>query len=145
MALSSDKYNEPICLAYLFITGAKNMVKNTLKNSIFLLFSLPVLSCSTTETAQNSPVTKTHYLLTTGNTEIHQGLLPNETPVFVEWHYSNGDRKKHKGFTGWDFDGDGRFEMVDVLAENSGVETTIFDFDGDGKIDQQLKTQPKEK
>jgi hypothetical protein len=145
MALSSDKYNEPICLAYLFITGAKNMVKNKLKNSIFLLISLPVLGCSTTETSQNSPVMKTHYLLTTGDTEIHQGLLPSETPVLVEWHYSNGDRKKHKGYTGWDFDGDGRFEMVDVLAESSGVETTIFDFDGDGKIDQQLKTHPSEK
>ncbi len=118
------------------------MVKNKLKNSILLLISLPVLGCSTTETVQEGSVTKTHYLLTTGDTEVHQGLLPNETPVFIEWHYSNGDRKRHKGFTGWDFDGDGRFEMVDVLAEDTGVETTIFDFDGDGKIDQKTKTQP---
>ncbi len=121
------------------------MVKNTLKNSIFLLISLPLLACSTTETAQDSPVTKTHYVLTTGDSEVHHGLLPNETPVFIEWHYSNGDRKKHKGFTGWDFDGDGRFEMVDVLAEANDVDTTIFDFNGDGTIDQQLRTQTKEK
>ena len=121
------------------------MVKNKLKHSILLLISVIVLGCSTTDSAKDAPVTKTHYLLTTGDSEVHQGLLPNETPVFVEWHYSNGDRKKQKGFTGWDFDGDGRFEMVDVLAEDHGVDTTIFDFDGDGKIDQKTKTQPIEK
>jgi len=142
MAFCSDKYNEPICLAYLFFTGAKNMVKKTLKNSIFLLISLPVFGCTTTETTQEGPPKRTHYLLTTGDTEVHSGLLPNETPVFIEWHYSNGDRKKSRGFTGWDFDGDGRFEMVDAIGVDGTVQTTIFDFDGDGKIDQKLKNEP---
>jgi hypothetical protein len=119
------------------------MVKNTLKTSILFMVLLSALGCSTTETSQNEPLKRTHYLLTTGDTEVNSGLLPNETPVFVEWHYSNGDRKKHKGFSGWDFDGDGRFEMVDVINEDSAVQATVFDFDSDGKIDQKSENPQK--
>jgi len=121
------------------------MVIKTLKNSIFLLISLAVIGCSTTDKTPEGPPKRTHYLLSTGDTEIHPGLLPRETPVFVEWHYSNGEREKQKGYIGWDFNGDGRFEMVEVLAENGGVETRIFDFNGDGKINQTLKVMPSKK
>lgn len=96
---------------------------------------LSASGCATTEEAAPKAPEKTHYTLSTGQTTVHPGLLPRETPVFVEWHYSNGDKKSQQGFTGWDFDGDGRFEMVEVLNDEASVQATIFDFDGDGQID----------
>lgn len=94
--------------------------------------------CATTEPAMDGPAVKTHYTLTTGSTIIHPGMLPRETPVFIEWHYSNGDKVKSRGFTGWDFDGDGRFEMVDVHGDSPATQATVFDFDGDGTIDRKM-------
>lgn len=97
--------------------------------------AMPLAGCATTETAAPTGPEKTHYTLATGQTTVHPGLLPRETPVFVEWHYSDGDKKSRQGFTGWDFDGDGRFEMVEVLNDDATVQATVFDFDGDGQID----------
>lgn len=104
-----------------------------------------VVGCATTETAVPKEPHKTHYTLSKGETTIHPGLLPRETPVNLEWHYSNGDKKAHRGFTGWDFDGDGRYEMVEVLAEDSSMTATVFDFDGDGKIDARIESNAMSK
>lgn len=147
MALSTDINSEPTFLAYLFGTGADYMVKKTLIKQNFvglLAIGYLVVGCSTTETATDAAAVKTHYTLTTGATEIHPGMLPRETPVFVEWHYSNGNKTKNRGFTGWDFDGDGRFEMVDVHGDDAAVQTSVFDFDGDGTIDRKVgAVEPK--
>ena len=49
--------------------------------------------------------------------------------------YKNGDRKTQTGFRGWDMDGDGRFELLEVLDPDGTVQARVYDFDGDGRID----------
>ena len=70
--------------------------------------------------------------------------LPDETDILIEWHYSDGSTTRTVGFRGWDFDRDGRFEMVEVLDPSAHVTRRVLDFDGDGRIDviQAAETTP---
>jgi hypothetical protein len=78
---------------------------------------------------------KTHYTLQVGAQVPHPAPLPTQTDIFVKWHLKNGDTTTNRGFIGWDFNRDGRFEMVDVLNEDGSLQARVFDFDGDGTID----------
>lgn len=116
-----------------------NLCGMVTKKTLFVLSVVGAcVACATTQEQGPEKPVKTHYTLSTEETVIHPSPLPRETPVDVEWFYSNGDSKKQRGYTGWDFDGDGRFEMVEVHAENTSVQATVFDFDGDGEIDKTI-------
>lgn len=78
---------------------------------------------------------ETHYVLRRGETKHHPAPLPSETTIMVEKFKAEGGSTVSEGFRGWDFDGDGKFEMVDVLAANGHIQSRIYDFDGDGHID----------
>jgi hypothetical protein len=92
------------------------------------------LSCASTDEKSDENI-KTHYTLTLGKTKVHGEPLANETMIKVNWHHANGDVKTVDGFRGWDFDYDGRFEMIEVLSESGEPQTYVFDFDADGVID----------
>jgi len=77
----------------------------------------------------------THYTLKMGRQKRHPEPLPSETAILVERHDSKGGSRTNEGFRGWDFDGDGRFEMVEVLGEDGKVQAVVYDFDGDGTVD----------
>ncbi len=61
--------------------------------------------------------------------------LPNKTEIIVNWTYSDGGKKTQEGFRGWDFDHDGRFDMLEVLDQKGKPSVWAYDFDGDGLID----------
>lgn len=80
-------------------------------------------------------LTATHYTLEAAPAREHESPLPDETRIFVDWHYTAGESRRSEAFRGWDFDGDQRFEMVEVLNTDGSVQSRLFDFDGDGRID----------
>ena len=84
---------------------------------------------------------ETHYILRRGETKHHSAPLPSETPIMVEKFKAEGGSSVSEGFRGWDFDGDGKFEMVDVLAADGHILSRIYDFDTDGHIDDQTLTE----
>jgi hypothetical protein len=93
-------------------------------------------ACVTTgDDEANGPPKRVYYVLKRGKTHPHARPLPDATDIVVEWHYSDGSTTRTVGFRGWDVDGDGRFEMVDVLDPQAHVVKRVFDFDGDGRID----------
>lgn len=94
-----------------------------------------LLGCATTGGDGGDRPTKTHYVLKVGDQVPFNQLLPNLTKIKVDWHYSDGSVQTVDGYRGWDFDGDERLDMVEVLAEDGGVQKRVFDFDGDGRID----------
>lgn len=63
-------------------------------------------------------------------------ILPQKTVIDVIWTFEDGYVQSFPGFLGWDFDRDGRFEMVEVFGPKNTIKNKVFDFDGDGKIDQ---------
>lgn len=76
----------------------------------------------------------THYTLRLGEAAVHNEPLPSYTPIMIDWHYSSGRVQSVLGFKAWDFNGDGRFDMVQSASSDSPGQA-VFDFDFDGTID----------
>jgi hypothetical protein len=75
-----------------------------------------------------------YYTLRAGTAVTNTSPLPSYTPIFVDWHFDRGPVETRLGFKAWDFNSDGRFDMVESLSD-SGVSEASFDFDFDGRID----------
>lgn len=100
------------------------------------VFDFSILSCATTPPpSQVDPLTRTHCTLQIGEKIPNPTPLPEETKILVNWHLLNGSKVTSVGFRGWDFNRDGRYEMVDVLNEDGTLQARVYDFDGDGVID----------
>lgn len=80
-------------------------------------------------------VTMTHYKLRSGMTAPNPNPYPSFTPVFIQFYYSNGAMVEKLAFKKWDFDRDGRPEMVEVMSDEGKVYSTMMDFNGDGNVD----------
>lgn len=63
--------------------------------------------------------------------------LPDVIPVIVESHFASGKVERRVAFYGSDFNGDGRFDMIEALDKDGHVQSVAYDFDFDGKIDAQ--------
>ncbi len=108
------------------------------------LVALLAAGCAGTPTAGDAELGgETHYTLKRGDRKVHPKPLPTETPILVDHFQGDGSKVTSAGFRGWDFNGDGRFEMVDVLNEDGSVQARLFDFDEDGRAD--LVRHPGEK
>lgn len=96
-----------------------------------------LISCMTLEAEkpEEDDLEPTHYTLRLGEPVINQNPLPTYTPIMVDWHYKNGAIKSNIGFKGWDFNKDGRLDMVEVVGNDGSIEKYVFDFDFDGEID----------
>lgn len=75
------------------------------------------------------------YMLNEGQKIENNKPLPDMTKLMVNWTYSDGEKKEQEGFRGWDFDHDGRFEMLEVLDTQGKPYMWAYDFDGDGVVD----------
>lgn len=96
-----------------------------------------VSACTTLDPKdQDGKIIKTHYTLRAGDRKLNPPPLPAKTPISVDWHYSDGSSSTISGFRGYDFDGDGRFEMVEVLKKDGTIQSYVYDFDHDGRVDQ---------
>jgi len=76
-----------------------------------------------------------YYTLRTAPTVRHARPLPAQTDVLVDWHDAKGGTTTVTGFRGWDFMGDGRFQMVEVLGPDGKATSYVYDFDADGSVD----------
>src|SRR5690606_8919615 len=94
-----------------------------------------VASVSCVSAGDGDAPVKTHYTLEAGEAAKQPAPMPSKTPIFVKWHFSNGQVESTLRFQGWDFDDDGRFEMVQVMGAAGDTEAYVYDFDGDGRID----------
>ena len=84
---------------------------------------------------QGKPVVPSFYTLKEGVKIQYAAPLPNKTEIMVNWTYSDGGKKTQEGFRGWDFDHDGRFEMLEVLDTSGKPTMWAYDFNADGVID----------
>lgn len=111
------------------------MQRAALQSLLTACLALSLGACATTPEETGTGRTKTHYVLKVGDEVPFPQPLPTLTKIKVDWHYSDGSMATVDGYRGWDFNGDDRFDMVEVLAEDGGVQKRVFDFDGDGRID----------
>jgi hypothetical protein len=96
-----------------------------------------ILVCSGCATVkapdEKEPVTPT-YTLSSSKPVRHQKPLPIESTILVHWKLGEIE-KTVKGFRAWDFNHDGKFDMLETLSEEGQITGRAFDFDGDGRID----------
>jgi hypothetical protein len=91
-------------------------------------------SCATTEEKQKPPG-RTHYTLQPAAKVPGVWPMGSQTPIQVRWHLSDGQMELEPGFRGWDFDGDNRFDLLEVLKSDGSVQMRAYDLDGDGVVD----------
>jgi len=110
-------------------------MKRALSTTLICLaiFAGSHFSCSTTEKTAENP--KSYYTLKLGEVIDHGTPLPKETRILIDWHSDSGRITTVDGFVGYDFDRDGKFEMIKVLGENGEAKSFVYDFDGNGNID----------
>ena len=107
---------------------------------IFLLGITLIPSC-----ASEQPVTgqgpmlgeelPTKFTVEPGNSIYGLPHMPDQQPILVKWHYPSGAVESRVGFRRWDFNGDSRPDMLDVLNAEGQIQARAFDFDSDGHID----------
>ena len=97
---------------------------------------LSVVGCETaTKKLEPKVPQRTHYTMREGKATRYSEPLPTRTDFIVEWHYTSGRTEELTGFHAWDFIGQGRYSMVEVLGEDGSITHRLFDFDGDGHTD----------
>jgi len=101
------------------------------------LLALVAGGCSTTEKNAGDPkaVIETHFTVEPQKAIVHVRPFPEQTPIRVTSHMSDGSRVSRIGFNGWDFNGDGRFDLVEVRTRDGAAQAWVYDFDFDGKVD----------
>jgi hypothetical protein len=118
-----------------------------LKSLLIVAILGAVLAASCVEKKQDGiaevPVTKVSFDLERGESVRHAEPLPSKTTLQVVWTMSDGTKQKGDLFRAWDFDRDGRFDMLEQLNKQGDVVSWGMDFDGDGTIDRSSEAQPE--
>ena len=109
---------------------------------------LVLLGACATEKKEVPPspmeVTEQGFVLEQAPMKPYAEPLPDKQDVFVTWHYTDGSTKRVLAYRGWDFNKDGRVDMLEVMALDGTSEAMAFDFNGDGKIDMLKKREKNE-
>lgn len=107
----------------------------------FAICSL-VCGCQTTKKASEE-AEKIQFVIEKGAIEPNTGAIPQYIPVYVKTMKGQEVVDKKLGYRGWDFNKDGRIDMLEILDDKGLVSTTAFDFDLDGTVDLKLTDSPK--
>jgi len=83
----------------------------------------------------------THFTMRQGTMIKYPAPYPVLTPVFVQFHYDNGNVVEKLAFRGWDFNHDRRFDMLEVMAVDEKVHKIMYDFNLDGSVDMERLRQ----
>ena len=103
-----------------------------------ILLSILTYSCVTPpEPPKEEPVERTHFSLLKGDVEKYSSELPSYYPIWVVWYRGEVEVSRELGFRGWDFNDDGRIDLVEVMSKSEPAEVTAraYDFHFDGAID----------
>ena len=103
------------------------------KIALFTVVLFAAWGCATTEEPKGPA--EPQLMLKAGATIPHVSPLPDQTNIEVVWHHPDGRKVTYRGFRQWDFDKDGRVEMLEVFDEAGEVKAYVYDFDADGKVD----------
>jgi len=104
---------------------------------VVLALGLSLLNgCTTPKAGSDGPgIIETHATIETLRPVAHQSPLPHQTEIRVTSWYSDGSRQTRTGLWGWDFNADGRFDMVEVLGRDGKRAAIVYDFNFDGRVD----------
>ena len=103
-----------------------------------ILLSILIYGCATTpEEPGSKPIERTHFSLLKGDAVKASSELPVYYPVWVVWYRGEVEVSRELGFRAWDFNGDGRIDMVEALSrvETPEVTARAYDFHFEGAID----------
>ena len=100
--------------------------------AMVVLFNLS--ACATKQESDEKAVVTPIYRLSATTPVQHKAPLPTESIILVHWKVGEHE-STYNGFKAWDFDHDGNFEMLEILASDGKITGRAYDFDGDGKID----------
>ena len=114
---------------------------NSSRLSMFFYEVATVWACNGTQArvdepvAAVAPVTETHFTLENGTFIKHPPPLPDEIPVSKVVHSSDGTKEALVGYRMWDFNHDGRADLIETLNGAGQTERFEYDFNFDGQID----------
>ena len=110
-----------------------------------LILSILVVGCATTqkepdtsdskETAVNEGELNSVYVVVQGKWEQGYPPMANKLPFYYQEWQEGEVKSVSEGYVGWDFNGDGRIDMVQSLNSQGKAIETAFDFDLDGRVD----------
>ncbi len=70
-----------------------------------------------------------------GAPRLEKDPLPNLQPVYITNNLPSETAEPQLGYRGWDFDKNGRIDMLEIIDLNGNQVSSVFDFNGDGKLD----------
>lgn len=110
-----------------------------------LILSILVVGCATTqkkpdtsdstEAAVNGVGYKPVYVMVQGKWEQSYPPMANKLPFYYQEWQEGEVKSVSEGYVGWDFNNDGRIDMVQSLNSQGKAIETAFDFDLDGSVD----------
>lgn len=108
---------------------------------VYLILMFLSAACTTVpEPEKKGPPEPAFYTLRSNEPVDHTSPLPNQISIMVDWKMTDGSVVTKEGFRGWDMDHDGKFDALEVLANDGVTIAWAYDFDSDGKIDAIEKT-----
>ncbi len=108
---------------------------STSYSRLFMQLLIATLVTRCVSMPESGPRERTHYVLHPSPWKHYAYPLPHYRSIFLEWHYSDGSVQRTLGFHGWDFNRDGRIDMVEEVNKNATVPLRAYDFDFDGNPD----------
>jgi hypothetical protein len=82
-------------------------------------------------------IERTHFSLIKGDAVTASNELPVYYPIWVVWYRGEVEVSRELGYRGWDFNSDGRIDLVEMLTkgESPAVTARVYDFNFDGTVD----------
>jgi hypothetical protein len=100
-----------------------------------IILSILAGACATTEKTVAEKPKPTHFTLKMQKEEVGDKLVPTGYPIHVDWYEGEQLMVSEPAFRGWDFNGDGRIEMLEQVDTATNNVKLFYDFDFDGRID----------
>jgi len=85
--------------------------------------------------ATQEAVVTGYFAVNDGHVVRYPDPLPNKIQYQVDWHDSGLSVPANKRYVGWDFNKDGRPDMLEVKNGDGSGQIYYFDFDNDGHVD----------
>lgn len=82
-------------------------------------------------------------VLRAGELQENTDPLPNYIPYYLDSFVDSKLSESQLRYRAWDFNKDGRIDMLETLDKSGNVEMKVYDLDFDGTIDEIKKTSPK--